>query len=62
MSGINSYTHDPVSMMSRFQEPVTVKCEFCSVEVPEELIEEIDGYHLCEDCYNEYANEQDPEP
>ena len=35
------------------------RCDFCSVNVPEESMERIDGYYLCQDCYETYSTEQD---
>jgi len=37
------------------------RCHFCSVNVPESSMEAIDGYLLCSDCYESYANTPEQE-
>lgn len=41
---------------------ITEKCEFCNVELPEEMIEQSEAtgnYKLCPDCAEEYKNTPD---
>ena len=40
---------------------VKTPCDFCQTKTPEPELDEgsIDGYRLCESCYNDYANQPD---
>ena len=33
-------------------------CDFCRVSMEEEQLSKVDGYCLCEDCKNEYLEDQ----
>lgn len=33
-------------------------CDFCRVSMEEEMLSKVDGYNLCQDCKEEYLEDQ----